>query len=404
VKILLSAYACEPERGSEPEVGLRAMLGAARMHEVWVLTRSNNLPALHHVVEAHALADRVHLEGIDLGPGGSRVKRWGPLGLHWYYDRWQDLAARRAMELERRVGFDVVHHVTFASYWTKAGVAAVGKPFLWGPVGGGVDPLLRLAPDLGLRGAVEDLGRLALRRVSGARPSVRSLPRIAALTLVQNAETGRRVRGTPRARTLPNATAVTLDRVERPARPEPVVAFVGRLTPWKGARLAVRALRYVRHPDVPLHIFGDGPDRQSVAKLAHRLDLGDRVVFLGRLPRREALASLGRCAVLLHPAMHDDSPLSMAEALSLGVPVVALDRGGPAELARWWPQSPSALVRPGSSVSTARRLADEVDRFLERLAEPPSEPLRPIQSFEEGILDAYQAIAGAEPRRSRRAV
>ena len=42
-----------------------------------------------------------------------------------------------------------MHHVTLASYWTRTGVAAVEKPLVVGPVGGGVDPPLRLFPDAG---------------------------------------------------------------------------------------------------------------------------------------------------------------------------------------------------------------------------------------------------------------
>jgi hypothetical protein len=47
---------------------------------------------------------------------------------HWYYDRWQRKAAVRAAELDRRIDFDIVHHVTLAANWTRAGVTVVDKP------------------------------------------------------------------------------------------------------------------------------------------------------------------------------------------------------------------------------------------------------------------------------------
>jgi hypothetical protein len=46
MKVLLSALACEPDKGSEPEVGFRALLAAASHHEVWVLTLPESIPAL----------------------------------------------------------------------------------------------------------------------------------------------------------------------------------------------------------------------------------------------------------------------------------------------------------------------------------------------------------------------
>src|SRR4030042_6826220 len=42
LKILVSAYACEPDKGSEPGVGWNWVKQIARFHEVWVITRANN--------------------------------------------------------------------------------------------------------------------------------------------------------------------------------------------------------------------------------------------------------------------------------------------------------------------------------------------------------------------------
>ena len=43
LKILLSAYACEPNKGSEPEVGWKWATTLCRLgHEVHVVTKSNN--------------------------------------------------------------------------------------------------------------------------------------------------------------------------------------------------------------------------------------------------------------------------------------------------------------------------------------------------------------------------
>src|SRR6185436_1448985 len=46
LKVLMSAYACEPGKGSEPEVGWQWALQMARFHDVTVLTRANNRPAI----------------------------------------------------------------------------------------------------------------------------------------------------------------------------------------------------------------------------------------------------------------------------------------------------------------------------------------------------------------------
>ena len=51
MKILMSALACEPGKGSELEVGFRAMLAAASRHEVWVLTNSATIPIVRRAID-----------------------------------------------------------------------------------------------------------------------------------------------------------------------------------------------------------------------------------------------------------------------------------------------------------------------------------------------------------------
>ena len=64
MKILLSALACDPGKGSELEVGFRALLAAASRHEVWVLTNSATIPIVRRAIQEYPWADRVHFEGI----------------------------------------------------------------------------------------------------------------------------------------------------------------------------------------------------------------------------------------------------------------------------------------------------------------------------------------------------
>ena len=392
MRILISAYACEPGKGSEQEVGLQVMLAAAQRHDVWVLTRENSISLLEEYLAQHPLRDRIRLHGIDLHGAVRRFKRTGQPGLHAYYEAWQRLAAVRAAELDRRFDFDVVHHATFATYWTRAGISGLGKPFVWGPVGGGVSTPAPLVRELGAAGLREEALRETVRRLAVVRPSHRATTRAATIGLAQNPSTAQRLRS-ERVVVLPNALTVRLPQMNPPGARGSDIAFVGRLVPWKGGHLAVRALREVRHRDAVLRIFGDGPDRSRVQRAAERWGLADRLELVGSLPRDELLRQVRRCGVLLHPALHDESPIALGEALSLGTPVVCLNHGGPAEVARWWPTSHVALIPPSDPDSTARGLAAAVDAFLDDPPEPPAEPVRPVASFESSLLDVYdQAV------------
>jgi glycosyltransferase involved in cell wall biosynthesis len=394
LKILLSALACEPEKGSEPEVGFRTMLAAASRHEVWVLTASESAPAIRNALRGDPRASSIHLEEIDFGVSSEQVVHLNAIGYHTAYDRWQRAAAARALEREREIGFELVHHVTLASYWTRAGVAVVDKPLVWGPIGGGVDPPIRLISQLGVRGTLEALARVLGRPLIARRPSVRRVQRAADVILVQNPATGRRLSTPGQMLLLSNALAVDLKgQVDRQINQRSKdILFIGRLLSWKAPILALRALRHMKHSGAVLRFCGDGPEQARLNRMAARWGLSNRVRFEGWMPLRDLIPLLGRAGTLVHPALHEEAGLCIAEALALGTPVVCLDHGGPAEIVGQWP-GPSALISPRGPDATARTMAAAIDRFL---ANPPpirDSALQAKSSFQEQVLHAYEVAA-----------
>jgi glycosyltransferase involved in cell wall biosynthesis len=388
MRVLLSAYACSAELGSEPRVGFQAMLAAARDHEVWVLTQPDMALSLERFLQGHPLQDRIHLEGVDppatVLTGG--VREFAKA--HWRHDKWQRNAAARSLELDRHIDFDVVHHVTLAAFWLRVGVAVLNKPLVWGPVGGAVGVPWRLVTELGRRGIAESGLRMIVRPIAGTIVGSR-VARNAAVIFVQSQATARHIRSPAKISVLPNAVAVGIERMP-PSRPRThEIAFVGRLAPWKAGRLAVRTMRYVTHPDAVLHIYGNGPERQSIWEAARRWGVEHRVCFEGTIARGQLLERVAHSGVLLHPALHEEASFAIGEALMMGTPVVCLDHGGPVELIREWPTSPSVTVTPGRPDTTAQAFAAAIDKFLVDPPPVPAAPISPQDSFEGSILDAY---------------
>src|SRR6185503_6479039 len=116
LKVLISAYACEPHKGSEPEAGWQWALQMARFHEVTVLTRSNNRQSIEAVLEE--LRGRQPVPGFvyhDRHPLLLRLKRH-LRGTKTYYLLWQKSARKVVERLQRTYQYDLMHHVTFAGY------------------------------------------------------------------------------------------------------------------------------------------------------------------------------------------------------------------------------------------------------------------------------------------------
>lgn len=331
-RILIGGYACGPVSEPEARAGWELAKAATRDHDVWVITRHRFRDAIEEALVADPrLAAHLHVAYLDLPPRLMRFKRrsWD---LYWYYALWQRALARRARQLHARLRFDVAHHVTFANDWMPCGLNALSSvPLVWGPVGGAsAPPIARLSRWLGLRGTLTELVRGSLtaiiRRFVGDR-----IARRAALVIAQNPEVARHFEPiAARVSVEPNACLEDL-----PPRAETIhrkrAVFAGRLIALKGAALAIETIS--RLDGWTLQLYGEGYEEQRLRRLAERLGVSDRVDFLGHRPRAEVLSAIATAEVFLFPSMRDQAGWVVAEASSIGCPVVCLPLGGPPALA-----------------------------------------------------------------------
>jgi glycosyltransferase involved in cell wall biosynthesis len=333
--VLVFAYACEPRRGSEPGIGWTMTRALAEVADVWVLTRfGRQEPVIAETLPHIPERDRINIEFVHEGPLLRRLRfaengEYGRL----HYLMWLWAALRYGRKLHRRIGFDVVWHLTFSTIWMGATAGFVGPPFVLGPIGGGVGMTWRHAPFIGPRGVLYEIARSAARSAGRyANPLSRVAWRSANVILANNEDTLGWLPASAREKSM-LLSYVTSDeppvrRAPRPADRPPTAVFAGRLIPWKGTIFAIEALRYL--PEWRLVLYGDGPDRGRLARRAARLGVADRVVFAGWTDRAEILRALHEDAdVFLFPSLHDEGGYVVMEALSREVPVVCVNRGGP---------------------------------------------------------------------------
>lgn len=337
LRVLLSAYACEPDRGSEPGVGWHMALGLAADHDVWVLTRSNNRPGIEAWLDKHPV-EGLHFIYHDLPPWARFWKR-GAHGVRTYYYLWQWTARALIRRVHAEIGFDLAHHVTFVKYWLPTCLTALDIPFVWGPVGGGEDAPLEFWPSLGAFGVVYECARMAARRLAERDPSLRDAVRRAARILATAGKTRARLEvlaerpvemlsevAFPR-----NGEALRLLLAAPPAPAHPFRCIsIGELLPLKAFHLGLMAFAEAALPEAEYWIVGDGQQRGRLEGLAEKLGIHRQVRFWGRLAYRETLQQLTECNALVHPSLHESGGWVCLEAMAAARPVVCFDIGGPA--------------------------------------------------------------------------
>jgi glycosyltransferase involved in cell wall biosynthesis len=110
----------------------------------------------------------------------------------------------------------------------------------------------------------------------------------------------------------------------------PIIGHLGRLKKYKSADHLLRALQIVRQeiPEVQLQIIGDGTHRPELEALSRELGIDNSVEFLGYLSQQETVRRLQQITVLANCSAKEGWGLTVIEANSCGVPVVASDVPG----------------------------------------------------------------------------
>lgn len=363
MRLLLSAYACEPESGSEPGVGWNwAIEIAALGHEVWVLTRANNRQRIERALDSQAGSRQPHFLYFDLPRWAGWWKRGGRR-VQLYYYLWQIGALRVARRAHAKLQFEAVQHLTFGVFRQPSLMGRLGIPFVLGPVGGGEQTPPGLRGVFPLKDRIVEWLRERANVIMLRDPLVKDTYSRAAIVLAKTPDTLARIPDAARGRARCFLEVGLASNAIAPNPPEPWsggpfrLLYVGRFVHMKGIALAIRALAHLRREGRPvtLSMAGGGPLTSHFKRLADSLCVANHVEWIGWTSQNELSAVYRAHHALLFPSLHDSSGNAVLESMAHGLPVICLDVGGPAAVAG----AEAAII-----VKTGSRLEADVVRAL----------------------------------------
>ena len=135
------------------------------------------------------------------------------------------------------------------------------------------------------------------------------------------------------------------------------IGTAGRLTAQKALGDALAAVERVG--DVELLALGDGPERAALEREAERLDLSERVRFLGAGSRDDVLRLFRAADVVLLTSAWENLPHTLLEALAVGTPVIATAVGGIPEVLR---EGENGILVPAGDIAAIASAIERVAR------------------------------------------
>ena len=375
--ILLSAYACLPNRGSEEGNGWHyATLLSQRGFQIHCITRADARETIEAVLaEGNYPNLTVHYVSV---PDWLDRAYGNLLGMYAHYIYWQWQASQLALRLDRLHKFDLVHHVTYSSLQLGSFMYRVGKPFIFGPVGGGQRVPKSMKRYLGSyysREVMRDGVSWLLQRLNpGFYRTLQQADRV----LVSNADTFKLARTYRRRKPIDQMLDsgighefLALGPLERPANP-PVLnlLWVGRLLPRKALELTIHAFSQI-NPALPIRLTivgGQGQMANHVETYLARYKVGDRVDWIGHVSYSEVRRYYQQSDIFLFTSLRDSCPTQVTEAMAYSMPVVTLDIHGQAELVN----GDNGIKIP---VNTPEQVVNNLARAVEWLYYNPAQRL-----------------------------
>lgn len=176
-----------------------------------------------------------------------------------------------------------------------------------------------------------------------------------------------------------------------------VLLYVGRLAKEKNIStlLEMARLAFAKDASLRLWLVGDGPYRSECLRMARELGIGDRVKFVGFVPRAEVDQYYAAADLFVFASITETQGLVVQEAMNYGLPAVAVLGGGASEGILDGVNGFTVKNDPEAFAAEVVRVLDD-DTMYAHLAENALKASRNLgtEAMIDKVLEVYRAAMG----------
>lgn len=330
--LLISAYACEPFKGSEQAVGWNIVLELAKTNNVHVVTRANN----KRVIEPNIPAEvREHLTFHYYDSEFFKKLKNKEKGVYLYYIVWQFGIIGLVRKLIKQYDIEYALHLTMGSIWMPTFLSFMPAKFMWGPTGGGEAIPTSFIKTLSWKGRFLQYFRFLLKYSIYINP-LTLYSAIKAEKIFYRTEMTRDLLPKPlRKKCVFLADGAIepdiIDKHIRKNREDDVVRLVAtsRFIHTKNIVTIIEAMHLLpKNLNVHLTLVGSGPEEKRIKNLIEQYQLNDKIDHIPFVPRDDVFKILESSDIYLFASLKEACNLSLLEAMAIGLPVICLNWTG----------------------------------------------------------------------------
>lgn len=336
MRVLVNAYACSPNMGSEPGMAWNWCSNLAKYCELFIITEEEFRDKIEAVVSTLPQGKNMHFYFNPVTPE-VRKMCWnqGDWRFYWHYRKWQKKTLEIAKQICSKEKIDIIHQLNMIGYREPGLLWKIeGPKFVWGPIGG-----METMPMAYLRGAgiksilfnliKNTINSLQYRFQPNVRRAIKRADALVAATKGCQFKIhdfyGVNV-------SLINETGceqLTIDKgYGKTGKDQKLkLLWVGKFDFRKQLGLAINIISALKSLDIELHIAGSG-EVLPYKKLAERLGVDDKIVWHGQVDHEKINILMQKSDVFLFTSIMDATSTVVMEAIQNHLPVVCFDTCG----------------------------------------------------------------------------
>ena len=346
-RILVSAYAVSPIRGSECALGWEISKRLGEYFDVTVLMcekTPSNVPFYFEIkeyIEKNGNIKNVFYVPVKMPEASKKYTKLHDLGFwpayYWGYNCWQKAAFIKAKELHAKNPFDGVYQLNMIGFREPGYLWKLNIPYIWGPTNGFHSiPFSFIRGFKGKEFIIQLLKHIANEiNIAFARRAKKAARKADIVWCVDETALKKMMQWRAKAELMQetglNTTPIKLisNRHYDGIRCLNLV-WSGMITTGKALNILIEAMINLRHLNIHLTIIGDGPLLNSVKKKSEIIS--NKITWTGWLSKEEAINLVGKSDLLIHTSLKEGTPHSILEAIGNGVPVVCHETCGMGEV------------------------------------------------------------------------
>lgn len=336
--ILINAYACGPNRGSEPGMAWNWCTHLAKHCELHIITEGEFRDDIEAVLPTLECGKNMHFYYL---PVSEKIRKmcWnqGDWRFYHYYAKWQKRALAEAQRIISKTQIDVMHQLNMVGFREPGYLYKIKDiPLIWGPIGGMEQTPIKYIDTLPLKSKFKLLLKNALndwQRKHDCR--VRKMIDSSSYVIAATKEAYEIVHDYhKKPQTIQiNETGCSSQQVnyEKTKHVGLDIVWCGRFIYTKRLDIALRTIQIIKNIDgLRLHIIGTGYEAETAEakRQAKELNIEDKVVWHGSVPNHEVQKLMQAADLFFFTSIKETTSTVILEAIQNGLPILCFDAFG----------------------------------------------------------------------------